>query len=63
MNQRKEAKQRNEIARMTQKMEKLAAQRRILVKYMQEIRDIARLCEGVELYAVLADKALDEANQ
>jgi hypothetical protein len=63
MNQRKEAKQRNEIARMTQKMEKLAAQRRILVKYMQEIRDIARICEGVELYAKLADKALDEANQ
>lgn len=63
MNQRKEAKQRNEIARMTQKMEKLAAQRRILVKYMQEIRDIARISEGVEFYAMLADKALDEANQ
>lgn len=63
MNQSKEAKQRNEIARLTQKLEKLTAQRQILVKYMQEIRDVARISEGVEFYAMLADKALEEANQ
>jgi hypothetical protein len=63
MNQSKEAKQRNEIARLTQKLEKLTAQRQILVRYMQEIRDVARISEGVEFYAMLADKALEEANQ
>lgn len=63
MNQSKEAKQRNEIARLTQKLEKLTAQRQILVKYMQEIRDVARISEGVEFYAMLADKALEEANR
>ena len=63
MNQSKEAKQRNEIARLTQKLEDLTAQRQILVRSLEEIRDIALISDGVEFYAMLADKALTEANR
>lgn len=63
MNQSKEAKQRSEIARLTQKLEDLTAQRKILVRYLEEIRDIALISDGVEFYAMLADKALTEANR
>ena len=30
---------------------------------LREIRDIARVSEGVEFYAMLADKALQEKNE
>lgn len=63
MNQSKEAKQRSEIARLTQKLEDLTAQRKILVRSLEEIRDIALISDGVEFYAMLADKALTEANR
>lgn len=37
------------------------------IKYLEgslrEIRDIARVSEGVEFYAMLADKALKEKNE
>ena len=36
---------------------------KILRQALEEIRDVASVSEGVEFYAMLADKALDDANK
>ena len=35
----------------------------ILRQALEEIRDVANVSEGVEFYAMLAEKALDDANK
>jgi len=42
-------------------LDELQRQLNVLVQAMQEIRDVAQISEGVQFYAMLAEKALQEA--